>query len=126
MMKLVNRLLIIAVIAFGAWFLIQHWDSVEAPAVEENDDGGEVIFEIENNGEEELVLDLDSDLSLEEQLESLRKKPSTTLSPGTIRPKSSFPSIEKSCDSRPSFRTKKETVPSKTIELEISIPPSNK
>ena len=81
MMKLVNRLLIIAVIAFGAWFLIHHWDSVEAPAVEENDDGGEVIFEIENNGEEELVLDLDSDLSLEEQLESLRKKPSTTLAP---------------------------------------------
>ena len=94
MMKLVNRLLIIAVIAFGAWFLIQHWDSVEAPAVEENDDGGEVIFEIENNGEEELVLDLDSDLSLEEQLESLRKKPSTTLAPAAEKKNVILPASE--------------------------------
>jgi hypothetical protein len=82
MMKLVNRLLIIAVIAFGAWFLIQHWDSAEAPVAgeENNDDGGEVVFEVQD-GEEELVLDLDSDLSLEEQLEALRKKPTTTLAP---------------------------------------------
>ncbi len=29
MIKLVNRLLVIAVIAFGSWFLIQQWDKVE-------------------------------------------------------------------------------------------------
>lgn len=79
MMKLVNRLLIIAVIAFGAWFLVQHWNSVEAPIVQE-EEVGEVVFEVEE-GEDELVLDLDSDLSLEEQLEALRKKPSTILTP---------------------------------------------
>lgn len=28
-MKLVNRLLVIAVIAFGSWFLVQQWDKVE-------------------------------------------------------------------------------------------------
>jgi hypothetical protein len=78
MMKLVNRLLIIAVIAFGAWFLVQHWDSAEAPVFEE--EVGEIVFEVPE-GEEELVLDLESDLSLEEQLEALRKKPSTTLTP---------------------------------------------
>lgn len=79
MMKLVNRLLIIAVIAFGAWFLVQQWDSVEAP-ITEGEEQGEVVFEVAE-GEDELVLDLDSDLSLEEQLEALRRKPSTTLTP---------------------------------------------
>lgn len=87
MMKLVNRLLIIAVIAFGAWFLIHNWNSVEAPAVEENNNGEKAALEIENNGEDELVLDLDSDLSLEEQLEALRKKPSTTLVPAEKKEK---------------------------------------
>jgi hypothetical protein len=76
MMKLVNRLLIIAVIAFGAWFLIQHWDSAELPVIE--NDGGEVVFE-PVEGEDELVLDIESDLSLEEQLEALRTKSTTTL-----------------------------------------------
>jgi hypothetical protein len=78
MMKLVNRLLIIAVLAFGVWFIVQHWDSAEAPIVKE--EIGEVVFEV-GEGEEELVLDMNSDLSLEEQLESLRVKPKTTLAP---------------------------------------------
>lgn len=69
-MKLVNRLLIIAVIAFGTWFLVQHWDSVEAPIVEE---GGEIVFEATEE-EGELVFDVESDLSMEEQLEALREK----------------------------------------------------
>ena len=33
MMKLVNRLLVIAVIAFGSWFLVQQWDKVDNRAV---------------------------------------------------------------------------------------------
>ena len=72
MMKLVNRLLIIAVIAFGAWFIIQHWDSVETPV----EDQGEVVFEV-TEGEGELVLDIDSDLTLEEQLAALRQQRET-------------------------------------------------
>jgi hypothetical protein len=77
MMKLVNRLLIIAVMVFGVWFVVRHWDSVETPVVENGED---IVFEVEE-GDGELVLDIESDLSLEEQLDALRQESSTTLVP---------------------------------------------
>ncbi len=109
MMKLVNRLLIIAVIAFGTWFLVQHWDSVEAPVVE--DEGGEVVFEVPE-GEEELVLDLDSDLSLEEQLDALRTK--TTLTP-IVEERKVVPAQQES-DTLEEERVEDETVVETVVE----------
>ena len=74
-MKLINRLLIIAVMVFGVWFVVRHWDSVEMPLVEEGED---IILETEE-GEGEMVLDIESDLSLEEQLRVLQKESETIL-----------------------------------------------
>ncbi len=76
-MKLINRLLIIAVMVFGVWFVVRHWDSVEMPLVEEGED---IVIEA-GEGEDEIVLDIESDLSLEEQLSALRKKSETLLVP---------------------------------------------
>ncbi len=47
MMKLVNRLLVIAVIAFGSWFLVQQWDKVEGGKVLETE-----VTEVALDGEE--------------------------------------------------------------------------
>lgn len=115
MMKLVNRLLIIAVIAFGTWFLVQHWDSVEAPIVE--DEGGEVVFEVPE-GEEELVLDLDSDLSLEEQLDALRTK--TTLVPAREERKV-VPAAQQEPDTVEEERVEDETVVENVSEKNSSV-----
>jgi len=74
MMKLINRLLIIAVIAFGAWFIIQHWDSVDTPIENKDTNTEEIILE-EGEGEELVIeMDIDSPLSFDEQLEALEEQ----------------------------------------------------
>ena len=70
MMKLVNRFLIIAVMVFGVWFIVRHWDSVEMPAPENQSD---IIFDEETG--DVLDLETDSTLSFEDQLEALKTEP---------------------------------------------------
>ena len=51
-MKLVNRLLVIAVIAFGSWFLVQQWDKVDEERILDID-----VTEVAQKGEEIITED---------------------------------------------------------------------
>ena len=84
MMKLVNRLLIIAVIAFGAWFIIQHWDSVETPTEIENTE--EIAFEGEKGEDLMIDIDIDSPLSFDEQLKALEEEKVVSENTTTVKP----------------------------------------
>ena len=81
MMKLINRLLIIAVIAFGAWFIIQHWDSVNTSM--ENNDTEKIVLEEGEEDELAIDMDIDSPISFDEQLAALEDK--TLVKPTTIK-----------------------------------------
>ena len=85
-MKLVNRLLIIAVIAFGAWFIIQHWDSAEtSKEIEKTEE-----VSLQEEGRDDMILDMDMDmdspLSFDEQLKVLEEEKVISKSIETVKP----------------------------------------
>ena len=59
MMKLVNRLLVIAVIAFGSWFLVQQWDKVEGGKVLDTEVTEVVTEEVNGEGDSLVIFDVD-------------------------------------------------------------------